>query len=239
MVRKSSYPTYTLKDALVLARTIFKENSGKPMRRLTLFDSIGKSPDSGPSRMLVTASSSYDLTEGGYQSEVLKITDRGSKIIKGDVSAKIDAVLNIPIYKAFFDHYKNTGVPSGAAAKDFLVQEGIKDEKAMNCLKILLANGKDVKLIQEASGKERIVSVEHAREKLGSLSDSSEIPEVKDPPAEPDSLQNPERIIRKIGLSALNINIQIELPGNATPEQYESIFKNMRKYLLDEYEEQK
>jgi len=54
-----------------------------------------------------------------------------------------------------------------------------------------------------------------------------------------ESNENSNKInsIKKVGMinaPALNINIQIELPGSATPEQYESIFKNMRKYLFDE-----
>lgn len=60
-------PSIPFEDALVLANGIWECASGQKIRRLTLFDHLKKSPDSGPSRALITASSKYGLTTGGYQ----------------------------------------------------------------------------------------------------------------------------------------------------------------------------
>ena len=46
-------------------------------RRITLFDQLGKSPDSGPSRSMITASSKYGFTSGGYQAEYLELSEDG------------------------------------------------------------------------------------------------------------------------------------------------------------------
>lgn len=237
MAKKPLYPTYTLDEAIVLGKTIHEQNSGKPMRRVTLFDALKKSPDSGPSRMLVTASSSYGLTEGGYQAESLKITDRGSRIVsKNDPQAKIDAIMSIPVFKAFFESYAGNGVPSEASAIDFLKSEGIPEERAKDCLKILLNTGRSAKLIKETSGKERVLSVDHALEELGAVSGSDTEEDSEDESFTPPTTGNSKGVAKRVAVNApaLNINIQIELPGNATPEQYESIFKNMRKYLFDD-----
>ncbi len=242
MAKKPLYPTYTLDEALLLAKTIHEQSSGKPMRRVTLFDAIKKSPDSGPSRMLVTASSCYGLTEGGYQAESLKLTDRGSRIVsKNDPQAKIDAVMSVPTFKSFLENYAGNGVPSEAAAIDFLKSEGVPEERAKDCLKILLNTARNLKLVKETSGKERVLSIDHALEELGgALEDDGNDDLGNEPKAPPLAGGSKPAGGRRVSLNApaLNINIQIELPGNATPEQYESIFKNMRKYLFDDNAEQ-
>jgi hypothetical protein len=61
-----NFPASTFQDALVLADAFQKYAAGQTrVRKLTIFDKIGKSPDSGPSRQLITNSSRYGLTKGG------------------------------------------------------------------------------------------------------------------------------------------------------------------------------
>ncbi len=62
----------------MLAEAFQKFAAGQTrVRKLTLFDKIGESPDSGPSRQLITNSSRYGLTKGGYQAEFLELTPEG------------------------------------------------------------------------------------------------------------------------------------------------------------------
>jgi hypothetical protein len=46
MPRPSHFPQYSLGEAVVIGKTILEKNGGNPMRRLTLFDILGKSPES-------------------------------------------------------------------------------------------------------------------------------------------------------------------------------------------------
>lgn len=55
-------PTMPFEDAFIIAKGIWECASGQKVRRITLFDHLGKSPESGPSRSLITASSKYGLT---------------------------------------------------------------------------------------------------------------------------------------------------------------------------------
>lgn len=168
--------------------------------------------------------------------ELLKLTERGKSIVSSnDAQSKLDAVMSVPIFKNFFEEYGGNGLPSEAAAIDFLKGNGVPEDRATECLKILLNTGRSVKLIKEASGKERVLSIEHALEELG-----GESPKINETNSDIDAADLEDKKNHKPtkkfigGFPALNINIQIELPGNATPEQYESIFKNMRTYLIDE-----
>jgi hypothetical protein len=73
-----TFPAATFEEALAVPQAIQQYAAGQKVRRLTLFDHIGKSPDSGPSRQLVTNAGKYGLTSGGYQAEYLELTADGN-----------------------------------------------------------------------------------------------------------------------------------------------------------------
>lgn len=106
-------PLLTFEDALVLANGIWSCASGQKVRRLTLFDHLKKSPDSGPSRGLITASSKYGLTNGGYQAEFIELTPLGRQATDpdGDIRDIISAKFQLSIqsnifFKTLYDSYK-------------------------------------------------------------------------------------------------------------------------------------
>lgn len=72
-----SIPSMTFEDTIQLAIGIWECASGQKVRKLTLFDHLHKSPDSGPSRTLITSSSKYGITAGGYQAEYIELTTTG------------------------------------------------------------------------------------------------------------------------------------------------------------------
>ena len=82
-------PTITFEDAIQLAEAIWECSSGQKVRRLTLFDHLHKSPESGHSRLLVTASSKYGITNGGYQAEYIELTEIG-RIASNPDSSPVD-----------------------------------------------------------------------------------------------------------------------------------------------------
>ena len=82
------FPACSLNEALVVGEAIQKYAAGQKVRRLTLFDSLNKSPDSGPSRQLITNSSKYGITKGGYQAEFLELTKLGKAATDPDLSSK-------------------------------------------------------------------------------------------------------------------------------------------------------
>lgn len=66
------FPACAFEEALSFAKAILDFGSGQQVRRMTLFDDLGKSPESGPSRQLVTSASKYGLIEGSYKAEFFK-----------------------------------------------------------------------------------------------------------------------------------------------------------------------
>jgi len=237
MARYSPFPPFSLEESLAIAKTIWENNSGKPMRRLTIFDALKRSPSSGASRQLVTASSGYGLTQGSYAAEVLQLTERGQAIAeRNDPKAKIDAIMTVEIFAAFFEHYKNATVPATAAAADFLKGQGVPEQSVESCLETLLECGEYVSLIQEISGVKRIVSSEHALETL-----SKRQPVIKAAPGTPSQQPEKEPAIETplpnlatqhvTDSPSVHIDIQIHIDANAKLEQIEKIFESMAKYL--------
>ncbi len=165
---KSLFPIISIEDAQQIAIVIAQKNSGQAMRRLAAFEELGKSPDSGPSRSLVTASSGYGLTTGGYQAEYLDLTDLGRRLaVDADESALIDGVMQVDIFKKFFQTYKNSQIPSLVAAKSFLADSGIPADRAEPCLHVLLDPGRYTGRSTTLSGSERVLTRDHALEIKG------------------------------------------------------------------------
>ena len=231
MARPSLFPPLPVSEARLIAQTIAEKNAGQPMRRLDVFHELNKSPDSGPSRNLVTASSGYGLTNGGYQAEMLSLTDLGRRlVVEGDESAVIDAVLNVDAFKKFFDAYRDKGVPSSVAGRSFLADTGIPTDRTEVCLGLISQNGRASGLIDKVSGVERVLSRDHAIEKRGGG--------VSRPTTRATTTQREDSADAPRGagagvLPSLNINLEIHLPPDAAPEKYEAIFASMRKHLID------
>lgn len=61
---RGKHPRISLKEVLSIPKTVFELGQGEPIRRLSVFDSLGRSPSSSTSRTMVTASSTYGLTKG-------------------------------------------------------------------------------------------------------------------------------------------------------------------------------
>lgn len=226
---KSLFPPVPLREALQIATTIAEKNAGQPMRRLDVFHELKRSPDSGPSRNLVTASSGFGLTTGGYQAETLSLTDLGKRAtVDRESSALVDAVLNVDIFRRFFETYKDRPIPADVAAKSFLASAGIPSDRTDACWDVMQENGRTVGLIREMAGGERILAREHAIELQGGEA-PVEVP-LERGGSEGEPRQGSQR---RRGLPSLNINLEIHLPGDATAEQYDAIFSSMRKHLVD------
>jgi hypothetical protein len=169
-----SFPASTFEDSLALADGIQQHASGERIRRLTLFESLGKSPDSGHSRQLITNSSKYGLTRGGYTAEHLELTDKGRAASDPEATAedrlrgRFDlAIAGVPPFKALYDNFRDKKLPSHAVLRDFLRESGLRDEETQECVDTFILNAKFLGLLRMFGGAERLVSIEHVSEETG------------------------------------------------------------------------
>ena len=170
-------PALTFEDTIQLAIGIWECASGQKVRRLTLFDYLKKSPDSGPSRTLVTASSKYGLTTGGYQAEMLELTPLGKVASNPDgnkcevVKAKFElAIQGNSYFNHLYDTFKSMKLPSNKVMEDAVIEMGLDVDEAKRCVETFIVNAQYIGLIQMLSGAQRLITIEHLLEEIAKTS---------------------------------------------------------------------
>ncbi|WP_250514735.1 hypothetical protein [Caballeronia sp. INDeC2] len=167
------FPACPFEEAVLFAKQMYEFGAGRPVRKITLFDHIGKSPDSGPSRQLITNSGKYGLTKGGYQAEILELTPEGTKVVDIDqpqrerAKARIFLALeNIPVFKKLYEGFVGSKLPPKAALIDVVKTQGVSDDLADEAVETFTVNLRDVGLLQSLAGAERIITIDHYLDSL-------------------------------------------------------------------------
>ena len=147
--------------------------AGQPVRRVSLFNHIGKSSESGGSRQLITNSNKYGLIKGGYQAEQLELTPDGKKAADEQIQsrerarARVElAILGIEPFKGLFDRFKGLKLPAKAAMVDAAKELGVAADAAEEAVDTFVVNLRFVGLLQTLSGADRIITVDHLLEEL-------------------------------------------------------------------------
>lgn len=168
-----SFPASTFDEALEIPTAIQRYAAGQKIRRITLFDHLKKSPDSGASRQLITNASRYGLVKGSYHSEYLELTSDGAKVTNPDTpeSEKISAKFNLGIarirpFNELYEQYKNSRLPSPNVLQDYLAEKGYSSTEIPECIDTFIVNVKSVGVLRTLSGAERFLPIEQIIEEL-------------------------------------------------------------------------
>jgi len=162
------FPAASFEEAMTLARDLLRLGSGQPVRRLTLFDDIGKAPESGASRMLITNANRYGLISGSYAADYLELTPDGHKAVDESTPARERARVRVRLavegvepFNNLYEKLKGTKLPARAVLVDLLKQLSVPEEFVEEGVDTFIVNLRFVGLLQTLSGAERIVTVEH------------------------------------------------------------------------------
>ncbi len=169
------FPASSFEEAMTIPNAIQKHAAGQMVRRLTLFDQIGKSPDSGPSRQLVVNANKYGLTKGSYTSEHLELTPDGKIATSADSPARDKlaarfklAIDKIAPFKQLYEAQKGNRLPASSILEDLAKDKGIPPEDAKECVDMFIVNSKFLGILKPIAGAERIIPIEQALEELPS-----------------------------------------------------------------------
>ena len=177
--RSFPFPPVAFLSVLGLGDAIQQHAAGQPIRRITIFDKLGKSPESSGSRLLITNSGRYGVTKGSYKAEILELTALGAVATSPDTPARERTAarfkLAIESVQAFkhLDH-KNVGrrAPSPEVLQDSLAEIGLAEGLRKQCVDVFLENAKDIGLLRTMAGAERIVSIDQLLEEAPSADGS-------------------------------------------------------------------
>jgi hypothetical protein len=182
------FPACSFEEALEFATAILEYGSGQPVRRVSLFDHLGKSPDSGGSRQLITNANKYGLTKGGYQAELLELTPDGARAVDVEVGnreltkARIKlAIEDIEPFNKLYARFAGNKLPAKAALIDAINEFEVAEELAEEAVDTFIVNLRFLGLLQTLSGAERIVTADHLLDTLPAKSRAVEVAPVKRP----------------------------------------------------------
>jgi hypothetical protein len=167
------YPASSFTDALPLGEAIMKHAAGEKVRRLTLLQQMDKSPNSGPTKMMITNSGKYGITKGSYAAEYLELTEKGRAAVdttrppRESRQASFElAVDGIAPFKLLYEHYRDKRLPEREVIKDVLKDSGIDVPDPDECVDTFTVNVKDLALLRTIGGAETLVSIAQALDEL-------------------------------------------------------------------------
>lgn len=205
------------------------------LRRTTLFDKLKpkRVPDSGPSRQLVIDSGKYGLTNGGYKAEYLRLTDEGIQIVDRETPSLEHtrvrfelAVKRIEPFNLLYEQLKDKRVPAIDVLTDALASIPQQDRRL--CASIFLKNIRDLGLVREVSGAERIITVEQALEELPVEVPGAAPSRELEKAAEAPRGATPSHTFTE---PQVHIDINIHIDSSASPEQIDQVFASMARHL--------
>jgi hypothetical protein len=171
--RTPLFPASAFKEALTIPNAIQKHASGQKVRRLTLFDQLTKSPDSGASHQMIVNANKYGLTKGNYTAEFLELTTEGALATSSDappkerLTARFNlAIKNIPVFNALYESQKGNRLPAPSVLEDLAKENGISPEDAKECVETFIVNAKFLGILRTLAGAERVIPIEQALEEI-------------------------------------------------------------------------
>lgn len=167
-----SFPAASFEDAMELANTLQKMGAERA-RRLTVFDELGRSADSGSSRQLVVNSGRYGLTTGGMQAEFLELTEDGRIATSPEAPPRQQlrarfklAIESIAPFKLLYDEFAGKRFPTHSVLKDFLRENRYNEGELQECVDTFTVNARFLGLLRTVAGAERLLSIEHVLDNL-------------------------------------------------------------------------
>jgi hypothetical protein len=142
-----NFPAAPFEESSVFAKEIYVFGSGQPVRRLSLFDHLGRAPDSGASRQSITNASKYNLIKGSYASEFLELTPDAKTAVDDDVSPRERArarvrlaIEEIEPFKRLYERFVGNKLPAKAAMTDAIKEFEVSAESAEEAVDTFIVN---------------------------------------------------------------------------------------------------
>jgi predicted nucleotide-binding protein len=178
-VSQSDVPSYSLEQALRIARAIHENYADRPTAPLRVASAMNVQPSSSAFRMLCGAAIAYELTEGGAKAPEIKITALGKRIVRpitegDDLAAKREAILKPRVVREFLTHYHGSQLPKDNIAQNVLNDMGVPSDRTSEVLALIVESAEALGMIREIKGKRYVDLNANAAEALPQVQDDSQ-----------------------------------------------------------------
>ena len=235
------YPLVPFEETAQLARGIMEHGVSGEIERLTLLDRLDLSRNSSKTRGLITHSSKYGLTVGGYNASILKITEEASHALSPDTPAQEGKLKEFELaigrfdqFLAVYERIKEGRLRDEAVLRGEMGRVGVMEPDRQRAAEVFIANLRYVGLVENISGSEQVRSIEEIASSLSSA-ESDERPLEESSSTSPfpavSSSQTSAGSLPAMPEPAVHIDIQIHIDSSATSEQIDQIFASMARHL--------
>ena len=237
--RRGFLPVLKFEETLSLPKIILEEGVGGSIQRLTLFEKLDRSPDSGPSKNWVRNSERYGLTNGGASAPSLSVTDAARAVLSSDdpnnaMATKFRlAVEQFEPFNSLYLKLNGQRLPSPDVLGDELGKQGVHDSDYKTAVEVFTANLRYLGLIQKIGEADFVRAI---AEKIN----APPLDPAKDAATDGNGLTATAPPVASAtngaGFSAgnspaLHVDVQIHIDASASPDQIEQIFVSMARYL--------
>lgn len=146
-VPQSLLPKRKLRDAMLIPQAILDNFGGRDAAPHQIAMAIDTSPTSSAWRDLTGAAIAYGLTDGGYNSVKISLTELGRRCVAPtsegeDVAARNEAAIRPQTLRQFFEKYDKSKFPDDKIAKNVLQHNfNVPAERCAEVLAIVKDNG--------------------------------------------------------------------------------------------------
>lgn len=154
-ISQADIPRHSLREALTVAQSVTDNFAGKNAAPHQVAMALDISPTSSAWRSLTGAAMAYGLTKGGYNSDLIELTELGRRATApmeegDDIKARAEAALKPRVFSGFFGKYQRAKFPADNIAKNVLTHEfGVPPERQDDVLTTLKDNGAFVGFIHQ------------------------------------------------------------------------------------------
>lgn len=232
-VNQSLIPIYNLEEALKVPKAILENFGGKPTAPFQVAMAIETTQTSSYWRKLSGSAVAYGLTDGGYNSAKIGLTELSLKILSPteegiDKVSLVSASLNPSILKQFFEKYNNAKFPKESIAENVLKLEfNVPAEDTGRVLDIIKANGKFTGIIHDTKTGPYVFADQpsESTSELNTLESDS----VNDAQSTGLGDTIPEELAKKLNLKKDEKQLEIIVPAkNEKPKVFISHGKNKK-----------
>lgn len=175
---QSDVPRASLNEALRIPRALAEQYGKHPATPVDVGAAIGIRPTSGGFRDLAGSSIAYGMTEGGYNADVIALTDLGRRIVApveegDDRKAMQEAFLNPRVVNQFLKRYDGSPFPIDQIAKNVLEGMGVPSDRAADALGMIKTTSQELGFLVDINGKKYVQLKGAATTRVGTTPDAS------------------------------------------------------------------
>lgn len=155
---QSEVPACSLEQAARIPVAIVEEYAGSPTRPLDVAHAMRVQPTTGTFRGLCGAAIAYGLTEGGYNADLITVTDLGRRIATQPaetaegLAARREAALRPRVNREFLTKYDRSKMPREDVAMKVLESLGVPNHALGRAYNLIVETAKAVNFTKEING---------------------------------------------------------------------------------------